>query len=441
MTMEKELIKAEDFTIGVISLGCPKNQVDLEIMLALLKDAHFRISTDINNCDIIIINTCGFIESAKQESIENILEFSNAKNFNNKLKLVIVTGCLAERYKDKILENIPDVDIVVGLGDNKNIVEIILNKLKGEKNFYSTLKEDMLIYGKRILTTPRYYAYLKIAEGCNNRCTYCAIPAIRGNYRSVPKEAVIEEAKWLAKNGVKELNIVAQDTTSYGIDIYNKLALPDLLKEICKIDGIEWVRILYGYPDKITEELIDVMATEGKIVKYIDIPFQHVNNSILKKMNRKGDKQLILDVISKLRNKIPDIVIRSTFIVGFPGETEEQFNELLNFIKITEIPRVGFFKYSKEEDTPAADFENQISEEVKERRLNLLMEEQDKILEKFNKHLKGKTLKVLVEGIHKGIYYGRSYMDAPDIDAKIEFLLEDNFNKIISPGEFVAVKI
>lgn len=441
MEMKKKAVKAEDLKIGVISLGCPKNQVDLEIMLALLTDAHFCISTDINNCDIIIINTCGFIESAKQESIENILEFSNAKKYSDKLKLVIVTGCLAERYKNKILKNMPDVDIVVGLGDNKNIVEIILNKLTDQKKLYCTPKEDMVIHGKRILTTPSYYAYLKIADGCNNRCTYCAIPAIRGNYKSVPKENILQEAKWLAENGVKEINIVAQDTTNYGIDIYNKLALPELLKEICKIDGIEWVRILYGYPDKITDELIDVIATEDKIVKYIDIPFQHVNNSILKNMNRKGDKQLILDVISRLRNKIPNIVIRSTFIVGFPGETEEQFNELLEFLKMAKLQRVGFFKYSKEEDTLAAEFEYQIPEDVKEYRLNLLMEEQDKVLTDFNNQLKGKKLKVLVEGLHTDLYYGRSYMDAPDIDAKIEFCLEDSSNEIIPPGKFVTVKI
>ena len=313
--------------VGLISLGCSKNQVDAERMLAILENKGYYISSNLEECDIIIINTCGFIESAKQESIDEILQICKFKEEkSSRLKLIVVTGCLAQRYKEQLKEEMPEIDIVVGIGGNKDIEKLIQNGLKGKNITYCPATEDMIMCGNRVLTTPGYYAYLKIADGCNNRCTYCAIPMIRGSYKSLSKDLVIKEAKELAAKGVKELIIIAQDVTYYGYDLYNKLALADLLKELCKIEGIEWIRLLYCYPDKITDELIDTIANNKKIVKYIDIPFQHVNDEILHNMRRKGGKQLILDVISKLRKRIPGIVIRSTFIVGFPGETDEQYS-------------------------------------------------------------------------------------------------------------------
>lgn len=431
--------------VGLISLGCSKNQVDAERMLAILENKGYYISSNLEECDIIIINTCGFIESAKQESIDEILQICKFKEEkSSRLKLIVVTGCLAQRYKEQLKEEMSEIDIVVGIGGNKDIEKLIQNGLKGNNITYCPATEDMIMCGNRVLTTPGYYAYLKIADGCNNRCTYCAIPMIRGSYKSLSKDLVIKEAKELAAKGVKELIIIAQDVTYYGYDLYNKLALADLLKELCKIEGIEWIRLLYCYPDKITDELIDTIANNKKIVKYIDIPFQHVNDEILHNMRRKGGKQLILDVISKLRKRIPGIVIRSTFIVGFPGETDEQFNELLDFIKEAKLERVGCFKYSREEDTKAASFDNQISEEVKEKRYELLMNQQDKVIEEFNENQRGKKIKVLVEGYdeEEGVYYGRSYMDAPEIDDYISFDLSDEYEgEKPKPGDFVDIKL
>ncbi|MBP0979783.1 MAG: 30S ribosomal protein S12 methylthiotransferase RimO [Oscillospiraceae bacterium] len=431
-------------SVGLISLGCPKNQVDAERILAILKNKNFEISTSYDYCDIIIINTCAFIESAKQESINEILSVCDLKNINKKLKLIVVTGCLAQRYKEELKLLIPEVDIVVGLGANKDIANLILKGLEGDKRLSFPPEDEMMICGERVLTTPSHFAYLKIADGCNNRCTYCAIPMIRGNYRSVPMELLIKEAQELAGRGVKELNIVAQDVTYYGFDLYKKLALPELLKKLSEISGIEWIRLLYCYPDKITDELIEEIASNNKIVKYIDIPFQHVNNEMLKKMRRKGDKKVILDVISKLRKKIPDIVIRSTFIVGFPGETQEQFEELLEFVKDIKLNRLGCFKYSQEENTPAASFENQISQEIKDKRYEAILEAQDQVVFELHEKQKNKKYKVLVEGYDEksNIYYGRTYMDAPEIDEYVEFDLGEDYDydqELPKPGDFLDI--
>lgn len=431
-------------SVGLISLGCPKNQVDAERMLAILKNNNFEISTSYDSCDIIIINTCAFIESAKQESINEILSVCDFKNTSKKLKLIVVTGCLAQRYREELKLLIPEVDIVIGLGANKEIANLILKGLEGDKKLLFPSKDEMMICGERVLTTPDYFAYLKIADGCNNRCTYCAIPMIRGNYKSVPIENIIQEAKELAKSGVKELNIVAQDVTYYGFDLYNKLMLPELLKQLSEIPEIEWIRLLYCYPDKITDELIREIKNNDKVVKYIDIPIQHINNEILKKMKRKGDKQLILDVISKLRKEIPDIVIRSTLIVGFPGETDEQFEELLEFVKNIKFSRLGCFKYSQEENTPAAHFENQIGQEIKEKRHEAILEAQDQVVFELHKNQKNQKYKVLVEGYddEEDLYYGRTYMDAPEIDEYVNFDLGENYdynNKLPKPGDFVDI--
>ncbi len=433
--------------VGVISLGCSKNQVDLERMLAILQEKKFNISVDVNCCDVIIINTCAFIESARQESIDEIRWCVDFKKNNSRLRLIVVTGCLAERYQKNLRKQLPEIDIIVGIGGNKDIDKIILDAFdRQDKKVYQKdvflPKSEMMICGKRVLTTPDYFAYLKIADGCNNRCTYCAIPQIRGNYWSVPKEILVEEARDLVDRGVKELNIIAQDITNYGVDVYGKLALPELLRELCEIEKLEWIRLLYCYPDKITDELIDVIKTEDKIVKYIDIPFQHVNDKVLKNMNRKGNKALILDVLSKLRKAIPDIVIRSTFIVGFPGETDEEFAELLDFVKQQKLNKVGCFRYSREHQTRAFEFDFQVSENLKTSRYNLLMDAQDQVVEELGLELAGKTLKVLVEGFDekKGLYFGRSYMEAPDIDGFVEFSLGDCcLEKSIVPGDFVDV--
>lgn len=445
----KKIMKNNDlssYNVGMVSLGCHKNQVDAERMLAILNNKGFSLSSQINDCDVVIVNTCAFIEDAKQESIDEILNLCNLKNDKNysRLKLIVVTGCLAERYQHTLKEQIPEIDVLVGIGGNKDIANLIIEGLDNNKKEFFPAKSDMMICGERILTTPSHYAYLKIADGCNNRCTYCAIPMIKGSYKSEPREQILEEAKQLAIAGVKELNIIAQDVTCYGQDLYNKFVLPELLKDLCKIDGIEWIRLLYCYPDKITDELIDVIANEEKIVKYIDIPFQHVNDEVLKRMARKGDKQLILDVISKLRAKIPNIVIRSTFIVGFPGETDEQFNELLDFIKTVKLQNVGCFKYSQEEDTKAAQFSDQISEEVKNIRYEALMRVQDEVIEEHRRSYSGKIYKILVEDFNEenNLYYGRSYMQAPGIDDYIEFDLSEDYNgKNPEIGEFVDVKL
>lgn len=424
--------------VGMVSLGCSKNQVDAEIMLSLVKQKGFIIESDAGLCDVVIINTCGFIEDAKKESIENILEFCTLKR-EGKVKVVVVTGCLAERYKDEVAKEIPEADVVLGIGKNADIVEAIERSLAGEKVISFGDKNDLPLSGKRILTNLPFFAYVKVADGCDNACTFCAIPMIRGNFRSRKMEDILEEIQYFAQNGVKEINLVAQDTTRYGEDIYNKIMLPELLRETCKIDGIEWVRILYAYPERMTDELLDVMANEPKIVKYIDIPIQHASGKVLKMMNRSGNYEELRELMLKIKTKIPNVALRTTLIAGFPGETQEDFEQLCNFVKEVKFDRLGCFTYSPEEDTPASRIKDQIEDSVKMRRAEIIMAEQYGIMEEKNKAMIGATLKVVVEGFDKiaSTYFGRSYMDAPDVDTKTFFTSE----KKLEIGQFVTVLI
>lgn len=427
------------YKVGIISLGCAKNRVDAEMLLYRIRNAGYKLCEDVAMADVAIINTCGFIESAKQESIEEILELSELKK-EGKIKAIIVTGCLAERYKEEVMKEIPEADAVVGIGANDDIVKIIDDVLQGKKQQCFPDKLLLPLEGGRIQSTPYYYAYLKIAEGCDNHCTYCAIPMIRGKFRSRKMEDIIAEAKHLAENDVKELVVVAQDTSLYGKDIYGELMLAKLLKKLCEIDGIRWIRVLYCYPDKITDELLQVMAEEEKIVKYLDLPLQHCNGRVLKTMNRKGNKEELVELIAKIREKVPGIVLRTTFIAGFPTETEEEFAELENFAKEVRFERVGCFAYSQEENTPAAKLEPQIPEDVKERRAEIIMENQQEIMEEFCQKLDGKTIEVLVEGYdqYAECFFGRSAWDAPEVDGSVFFTVT---GRKPAPGEFVKVKI
>ncbi len=427
------------YKVGIISLGCAKNRVDAEMLLYRIRNAGYKLCEDVAMADVAIINTCGFIESAKQESIEEILELSELKK-EGKIKAIIVTGCLAERYKEEVMKEIPEADAVVGIGANDDIVKIIDKVLQGKKQQCFPDKLLLPLEGGRIQSTPYYYAYLKIAEGCDNHCTYCAIPMIRGKFRSRKMEDIIAEAKHLAEKGVKELVVVAQDTSLYGKDIYGELMLAKLLKKLCEIDGIRWIRVLYCYPDKITDELLQVMAEEEKIVKYLDLPLQHCNGRVLKTMNRKGNKEELVKLIAKIREKVPGIVLRTTFIAGFPTETEEEFAELENFAKEVRFERVGCFAYSQEENTPAAKLEPQIPEDVKERRAEIIMENQQEIMEDFCQKLDGKTIEVLVEGYdqYAECFFGRSAWDAPEVDGSVFFTVT---GRKPAPGEFVKVKI
>lgn len=427
------------YKVGIISLGCAKNRVDAEMLLYRIRNAGYKLCEDVAMADVAIINTCGFIESAKQESIEEILELSELKK-EGKIKAIIVTGCLAERYKEEVMKEIPEADAVVGIGANDDIVKIIDEVLQGKKQQCFPDKLLLPLEGGRIQSTPYYYAYLKIAEGCDNHCTYCAIPMIRGKFRSRKMEDIIAEAKHLAEKGVKELVVVAQDTSLYGKDIYGELMLAKLLKKLCEIDGIRWIRVLYCYPDKITDELLQVMAEEEKIAKYLDLPLQHCNGRVLKTMNRKGNKEELVELIAKIREKVPGIVLRTTFIAGFPTETEEEFAELENFAKEVRFERVGCFAYSQEENTPAAKLEPQIPEDVKERRAEIIMENQQEIMEEFCQKLDGKTIEVLVEGYdqYAECFFGRSAWDAPEVDGSVFFTVT---GRKPAPGEFVKVKI
>ena len=430
--------------VGFVSLGCPKNQLDTEVMLHEVASAGYEITPEETEADVVIINTCGFIESAKKEAIDNILDIAWLKK-NRSLKAIVVTGCLAERYRESILDEFPEVDAVLGVGSIHNIVEAIeavtVKKKKGSKRKYTSFedKNTVRLGGDRILTTPEYTAYLKIAEGCDNRCAYCAIPMIRGNFRSRPMEDLVEEAKNLEALGVRELNIVAQDITRYGLDLYGKYSLAELLKKITAATEIPWIRLLYCYPDKVTDELIAEIRDNPRILKYIDMPLQHISDRMLKSMNRHGDSAMIKDVIAKLRREIPEIVIRTTFIVGFPGETEEDFCELCEFVKETKFERAGVFTYSREEDTAAYDYPDQIDEQIKLDREALLMSEQLEINEARNASKVGKTITVLCEDFDpvSEVHFGRSAEDAPEIDGKVYFRAAHR----IAPGSFVKVKI
>ena len=434
--------------IGFISLGCPKNQLDTEVMLHEVVAAGYELTSEDIDADIIIINTCAFIESAKQEAIDNILDEAWLKE-NRSLKGIIVTGCLAERYREQILEEMPEVDALLGVGSIHNIVEAIqaVEKQSKRKNVPASEKycsfEDkntVRLGGDRVLTTPDYAAYLKIAEGCDNRCTYCAIPSIRGKFRSRPMEDVIAEAKDMDALGIKELTLVAQDTTRYGKDLYGRYALAELIHKITEETSIPWIRVLYCYPDKITDELIEEFKTNPRLLKYIDLPLQHISDRMLKAMNRHGDSAMIRDVIAKLRT-VEGMVIRTTFIVGFPGETEEDFNELADFITEQKFEHAGVFTYSREEGTPAYDFDDQIDEQVKQDRMDILMRTQMNINTTRNEGRIGSVITVLCEAYDpvNECYYGRSSEDAPDIDGKVFFRY--NGEERIMPGSMVKVKV
>ena len=426
------------YKVCMVSLGCPKNQVDAEMMLKLLADGGFKIVCEEAEADAIIINTCGFIEAAKAEAIENILEAAEYKK-DGGCKALIVTGCLAERYKDDVTAEIPEVDVCVGIGSNGRIADIVKNAIEGKcRNMYGE-KTDLDLNAERILGGYPFSTYLKIADGCDNCCTYCAIPKIRGRMRSRTIEDCVAEAEKLAKGGVKELIVVAQDTTAYGTDIYGEPKLAKLLEELCKIEELHWIRTLYTYPDKITDELLDVIAKEEKLVKYLDIPLQHIDGEILKRMNRKGDRESLSRLIDKIREKIPDITLRTTFITGFPGETCEQFTSLAEFVKEKRFDRLGCFTYSAEEDTIAATLPNQIDEQTKNDRMENIMELQMTIAAEKNEEKAGGLTEVLIEGWDDYIkcYFGRTPADAPEVDGKIFFMS----NKPLKIGDFVTVRI
>ena len=408
--------------VGMVSLGCSKNQVDGEIMLSLIQRDGYELCGDAEQCDVVIINTCAFIEDAKRESIENILEFCELKR-QGVIKAVVVTGCLAERYQQELVTEIPEADVILGIGRNTDIVNAIDQALQGERVVEFAPKDELVMDAERVLTNAPYYAYIKLADGCDNRCTYCAIPNIRGRFRSRKMENILEEVRRFAAQGVTEMNLVAQDTTRYGEDIYGKLMLPELIREVCKVDGVHWVRILYCYPQRVTDELLEVMASEPKVVKYMDVPVQHASGRILKAMNRRDDYDYLRNLMQKIRKKIPGVVLRTTFITGFPGETEEDFAEMTRLVKEVKFERVGCFTYSPEDGTPAYSMPEQIDEETKRRRADIVMSEQLAIAEEFARSWIGRELEVVVEGLNEetGIYYGRSYMDAPDIDTRVYF--------------------
>lgn len=427
----------DKYKVGLVSLGCDKNRVDSEIILGKMSN-EYEITNNPKNADIIIVNTCGFIESAKQESIDTILEMADYKvNYN--CKLLIATGCLTQRYGEELGKLIPEIDIMLGVNDYNKINEIITEFIEGNKLALELLNfsDDNINEGKRILTTQKESAYIRIAEGCNNFCTYCIIPKIRGKFRSRKMENIINEAKDLSESGVKEIILIAQDTTLYGSDLYGNKSLHLLIKELAKIEGIKWIRILYCYPEEIYDELIEEMAVNDKVVKYLDLPIQHISDNILKLMGRKTSKQDIISKINKLREKITDVILRTTFIVGFPKETEEDFKEIIEFLKEYKLEKVGVFTYSQEENTPAAKMDGQIEEDIKNKRAEELMAVQKAVSEETNKLKIGKLYDILVEGYNGEYYYGRSYEMAPDIDANVLF----KSPKSIKAGEFIKVKI
>lgn len=421
-----------------ISLGCDKNLVDSEVMLGLVREKAFELTDDEQEADVIVVNTCCFVNDAKEESINTILEMAELKK-TGKLKALIAAGCLAQRYREEIEQEIPEVDAIIGTTGYEDIVTAIENALGGQKSeFFKDLTYlPDTKHKKRVNTTGGYYSYLKIAEGCDKNCTYCIIPKIRGSYRSVPMEDLIEEARQLAQSGVVELMLVAQETTLYGVDIYGKKMLPELLKELCKISGLQWIRILYCYPEEITDELIEVIKTEEKVCNYLDIPIQHGSDRILKRMNRRTNKQELIDIVSRLRSNIPDITLRTTLITGFPGETEEEHEELIQFVKDMKFDRLGVFTYSKEENTPAALLKDQVEEEVKERRRDELMEVQQEIAFEKAQDAISTKLKVLIEGKlpEENVFIGRTYKDAPNVDG---YIFVNSSSELIS-GQFVDV--
>ena len=422
-----------------ISLGCDKNLVDTEVMLGMLASRGYEMTNDEQEADIIVINTCCFIHDAKEESIQNILEMAEYKK-NGSAKALIVTGCMAERYRQEILDEIPEVDEVLGTTAYDRILDAVDAALAGQHEVMTADLDALpLPETKRLVTTGGHFAYLKIAEGCDKHCTYCIIPKIRGNFRSVPMERLIKEAEELADQGVKELILVAQETTLYGKDLYGEKSLPKLLRELCKISGIRWIRILYCYPEEITDELIQVMKEEPKICHYLDLPIQHANDTILKRMGRRTSKQELINIVQKLRKEIPDICLRTTLITGFPGETQEQHEEVMEFIDTLEFDRLGAFTYSPEEDTPAATFEDQIDEEVKEDRQADIMELQQEIAFDKAEDMIGREVLGMIEGkvADENAYVGRTYRDAPNVDG----LIFINTDVELISGDFAKVKV
>lgn len=424
--------------VGMVSLGCSKNLVDSERMLYKLKQNGYELVTEPGLADIAVVNTCGFIKSAKEEAIETILELAALKA-DGTLKKIVITGCLTERYREEAAELFPEADAVIGIGNNKDIVDILNEIMAGERVVRFGSKLDAEMTGDRIISTLPFFTYLKIAEGCSNCCTYCAIPMIRGKYRSVPMEDVIAEAKKLAENGITELVVIAQDTSRYGEDLYGESKLPELLRELCKIDGLKWIRTLYCYPERITDELLDTIASEEKLVKYLEIPIQHCDGDILSAMNRWGDEEKLESLFARIRSKIPDVVLRTTLITGFPGETEKQFNSLAEFVDRVGFDRLGCFPYSPEEGTKAAGFENQVDEDVAAHRADIIMEQQLERSYDNNKKLMDAELEAVVEGYDRfgECFFGRTALDAPDIDGKVFFTSE----KPLKIGDYVTIKI
>lgn len=431
------------YKVGFVSLGCAKNLCDTEVMLHHIMEAGYNITPEETEADAVIINTCAFIESAKKESIDSILDIAWLKE-HGKLRAIVVTGCLAERYREQVLEELPEVDAILGVGGIHKIVEALDASLEDagkKKSKYCCLdaNDSAALGGDRVITTGEVSAYIKIAEGCNNRCTYCAIPSIRGPLRSRTVEDIVEEAKNLDSMGIKELVVIAQDTTVYGKDIYGEYSLPRLLRAITDNTSIPWIRILYCYPDKITDELIAEMRDNDRIVHYIDLPVQHISDRVLKAMNRHGDSACIKDAVRRLREAMPDIVIRTTAIVGFPGETEEDFEELCSFVKETKFERFGAFPYSREENTPAAELAGQIDEQTKQDRYDIIMKCQNRVSAEYNEALLGSTVRVLCEGFDpvSEAFFGRTYRDAAEIDGKVWFTAK----KKPAPGDFLDVRI
>ncbi len=424
--------------VGFISLGCSKNLVDTEVMLRTLYDAGFELTPNEAEAEIIVINTCGFIESAKTESIDTILDISKLKEDGN-CKHIIATGCLVERYREEVMQEMPEIDALIGVGSLSHIAEACRAVMNGEKFISFDDKEASPLGGDRIITTADHTAYLKIAEGCDNRCTYCAIPLIRGKLRSRAIEDIVKEAKDLEEMGVRELNLIAQDTSRYGLDLYGEYSLAKLVKEITKETKIPWIRLLYCYPDKITDELIEEMRTNDRLLSYMDIPIQHISDKVLTRMNRHGGSELIRATVKKLRDKIPDIVLRTTAMVGFPGEDNDDFTELCEFLKEARFEHFGAFTYSPEEGTLAADFGGEVDEQTKQDRYDVLMQTQLLVNEERIEKLVGKTLTVLCDGYDtiSEVYYGRTYMDAPDVDGRVYF----KSVKAVAPGEFIDVEV
>ena len=427
----------EQVKVGMVSLGCPKNQCDAELMMDKIRKAGYKLVSEAGLADVVVINTCGFIQSAKEEAIEEIMEAISRKN-DGINKKIIVTGCLAQRYTEQMDEEFPEIDGVLGLGCNGDIVKAIEDVMKGERIIKSSEVGEHDMEGDRLLSTMPHYAYLRIADGCDNRCSYCAIPYIRGAFRSRKMENIVEEAKSLAERGVRELILIAQDTTRYGLDLYKRLALPELLDRICEIEGIKWIRLLYCYPERITDELIECMKRQEKILPYLDVPIQHCDRDILKAMNRTGDRHSLWDLFAKLRTEIPGIILRTTLIAGFPGETEDQFVELAEFVNSIKFEHLGCFAYSAEDGTPAAEMENQIPDAEKEHRCEIITEQQEVRFADFCSEQVGKTFETVVEGYDRyfEMYFGRNYMYAPEIDGMVYFT-----GKGLKEGQFVNVKI